>query len=286
MKFRFAFLIALVLWGATPGTPRDSGQAPSAEPLPLDLLVFAPHPDDEALGCSGVMLRAIAEGKRVGVVVLTNGAGFPQAASVITEKPLDQLTSSDFLTLAGTRQQQSVDGLELLGVGTTDLSFLGYPDSGLEPIYGSDSETPYRQEFTERSETFGVAVSDYHSQVHGRPAPYVKARILGDIVEILKTRRPKEIYVTNEADTHADHRAAFWFVRDAARAAGYTGDLLTFIVHGSARPETGEHRVKLTSGQVERKRLAIQAHQIPTVHDTLPEYAREEEVFWRVPVAP
>jgi LmbE family N-acetylglucosaminyl deacetylase len=33
----------------------------------------------------------------------------------------------------------------------------------------------------------------------------------------LKRLQPTEIYVTDEADGHIDHRAAFWFVREAAK---------------------------------------------------------------------
>lgn len=39
----------------------------------LDLLVFAPHPDDAELAMGGVMAKAIARGKRVGVADLTRG---------------------------------------------------------------------------------------------------------------------------------------------------------------------------------------------------------------------
>jgi bacillithiol biosynthesis deacetylase BshB1 len=41
--------------------------------MKLDLLVFAVHPDDAELGCSGTILKAIAEGKKVGIVDLTRG---------------------------------------------------------------------------------------------------------------------------------------------------------------------------------------------------------------------
>jgi len=41
--------------------------------MKLDLLVFAVHPDDAELGCSGTILRHIAAGKKVGIVDFTRG---------------------------------------------------------------------------------------------------------------------------------------------------------------------------------------------------------------------
>lgn len=41
--------------------------------LKLDILAFGVHPDDVELGCSGTLLSAIAEGKKVGIVDLTQG---------------------------------------------------------------------------------------------------------------------------------------------------------------------------------------------------------------------
>jgi bacillithiol biosynthesis deacetylase BshB1 len=39
----------------------------------LDLLVIAAHPDDAELGCGGMIARTVQEGKRVGIVDLTQG---------------------------------------------------------------------------------------------------------------------------------------------------------------------------------------------------------------------
>lgn len=44
-----------------------------ASTTPLDILIFASHPDDAELGCAGSICRWIAEGKTVGVVDLTRG---------------------------------------------------------------------------------------------------------------------------------------------------------------------------------------------------------------------
>lgn len=41
--------------------------------MKLDILVVAVHPDDAELGCSGTILKHLAEGKKVGIVDLTRG---------------------------------------------------------------------------------------------------------------------------------------------------------------------------------------------------------------------
>lgn len=41
--------------------------------MKLDILVFAVHPDDAELGCSGTILKHIALGKKVGIVDFTRG---------------------------------------------------------------------------------------------------------------------------------------------------------------------------------------------------------------------
>lgn len=38
------------------------------------MLVLAPHPDDETLGCGGLLARAADQGLRPRVAFLTNGA--------------------------------------------------------------------------------------------------------------------------------------------------------------------------------------------------------------------
>ncbi len=275
-------LVALCLSlrpGALAGQESDK-----REPAPLDILVIAPHPDDEAIGCTAVMLRALRKKQRVGVVLVTNGDGYPQAAAAVAKKPEARLEPADFLRLARIRQQHSVDALGTIGVRREDLVSLGYPDSGLKAIYESKDDEPYRQPFTGKAETYAAVIRDYHTLAHGRPAAYTRASVLADLEEIIKARKPGEVYVTGEADTHPDHRATFWFVRDAARAAGYRRPLFTFVVHGKP-PGGPAHRVALTEAEQDRKRAILKEYQtmLSPVHDHLAqEFTREEEVFWLV----
>jgi bacillithiol biosynthesis deacetylase BshB1 len=41
--------------------------------MKLDILAFGVHPDDVELGCSGTLMAALAEGKKVGIIDLTRG---------------------------------------------------------------------------------------------------------------------------------------------------------------------------------------------------------------------
>lgn len=49
----------------------------------LDLLVIAPHPDDAELGMGGAIARFIAEGRKVGILDLTNGEPTPHGSPEI-----------------------------------------------------------------------------------------------------------------------------------------------------------------------------------------------------------
>ncbi len=280
----------LLVWASltTVATSQSrDGAASSAgpHPAPLDILIVAPHADDEAIGCTAVMLRAIKAGKRVGIVVVTNGDGFPKAAAAITKKPQDQLVPADFIKLTGIRQQHTLTAMKKIGVKAAELIFLGYPDAGLGGVYAAEGTEPFRQRFTQKNETYGVVVPDYHTQVHGQPAPYVRDSVVGDMTEIIKACKPKEIYVTNEVDGHGEHRVSFWVVRDAVQAAGWRGTIFTYLVHGHTLPKGPVVRLSLTAEELEKKRAVVEeyAKHMSPIHDRLAEkFTKPEEIFWPI----
>src|SRR5215467_5232908 len=276
------------------------------------IVIFAPHPDDEVIGCAGIIMQALARGARVKVVDITSGDGFDAAAAGLAHKKVDEVSPDDFFALSRLRQTQSRNALEILGGKADDLIVLGYPDGDLGNLYDSTDEKVVRQQFTKKNETYALIQKDYHSSVHGEPAPYQRKSVLGDLVELLTTLQPTEIYVTDETDGHVDHRAAFWFVRDAAKQAGYKGAVYTYLVHGLPpwpypsgvtpnRPfESGKvdgevapcgmtwpppRRVALTPEQAQRKLKSIQAHNITVVgmpdhQKEMESFVKSEEVFW------
>jgi LmbE family N-acetylglucosaminyl deacetylase len=77
-----------------PGTPESdwAAWAPAYPPLDLsrchEMIVVAPHPDDEVLGVGGLMSTAAAAGIRVSVVAVTDGGGSHPGSPTITSDEL------------------------------------------------------------------------------------------------------------------------------------------------------------------------------------------------------
>ncbi len=252
-----------------------------------DLMVIAPHPDDEVIGCAGVILRALEAKKRVTVVILTNGDGHVALTAAVAKKEREQLTPEDFIKAGALRQSHSHAAMKRLGVPREDLIFLGYPDGGMEKMWQMDGASAFRQMLTQKRETYGVSAQDYHSVTHGQPAAYLKANVVTDLAEIMRARKPQEVFVSHESDKHGDHRAAFWYAREALRAAKLDARLLAFVVHGDPLKRVPDLRIKLTPAAYEIKKAALIDHTKGTspVHDGLvDEYLKPEELFWQFPI--
>lgn len=78
----------------------------------MNVLVIAPHPDDEAIGCGGSLCLHAARGDRVGVVFLSSG-----------ELGLHHLPPEEACQL---REKEAVAAAEILGI--TAWTFLRLPD--------------------------------------------------------------------------------------------------------------------------------------------------------------
>lgn len=67
--------------------------------------IFAPHPDDEVLGCGGLLQKLAANGNPIVLIHVTNGTQSHPNSQVYSQESLDII-----------RPQESVKALEVLGV--------------------------------------------------------------------------------------------------------------------------------------------------------------------------
>ena len=86
------------------------------------VVVFAPHQDDETLGCGGTIIRKIQLGSQVWVVYMTDGSR-TNNNHIYQYLPTDKLIEM--------RRLEALQACAVLGVAKERVSFLGYEDSTL-----------------------------------------------------------------------------------------------------------------------------------------------------------
>ncbi len=91
-----------------------------------NLLVLAPHPDDESLGCGGLIALLRESGNSVTVIFVTSGS----ASHTSRTHPPSVLSKM--------RELEATRACSALGVPITDLHFLRAPDSRLGDLQGPE----------------------------------------------------------------------------------------------------------------------------------------------------
>ncbi|MCS6863176.1 MAG: PIG-L family deacetylase, partial [Abditibacteriales bacterium] len=199
------------------------------EPSARDrLLIFAPHCDDETLGCGGLIAMARRIGAAIKVVVVTNGdASFSTAISNVKISPRQHIE------MAYARQAETLAAMRELGLSADDVIFLGYPDGGTAAMWFDcwDEQRLYRSRFTRRDR------SPYRNSF--RPnAPYCGTAAWEDIRRLIVEFKPTAVYTTHPNDVHRDHWATHAFVTAALESLKLEGNEvaqrarhLTYLIH-------------------------------------------------------
>lgn len=89
--------------------------------LPESVLIIAPHPDDEAIGCGGLIARLCAEGQAPHVVVMTGGGGSLRGYSDMPE--------SDVIKA---RRNLTLKSAKALGLPESNIHFLDFVDGHID----------------------------------------------------------------------------------------------------------------------------------------------------------
>jgi LmbE family N-acetylglucosaminyl deacetylase len=292
---RLSFLLLGALIALAPATARritvNSG---------TNLLVVAPHPDDETLGAGGLMQRVRAAGGRVSVVYLTDGDGYPEGVRV--EDRIESPTAKDYRGYGGKREHEARAALDTLQVGHRQATFLSFPDGGLSQLmrrYWSERRGAFRSPYTRLDRPPKSDIIVPHTEYRGED-------LSQELASIIATRRPTLILMPRKEDQHSDHCAAWFFVEDALGDVKrvhpeYTPDVVNYIVHWYGWPfdddeattlvappgllggTSGWISVPLTAKQQRVKREALQQYQtqVRVMDWFLGGFTRTNEVFSR-----
>jgi LmbE family N-acetylglucosaminyl deacetylase len=92
------------------------------------IVVVAPHPDDETLGCGGLIALAHAEGRAIKIIVLTDGCGSHPNSNTHPPHRLRDL-----------REHETLSAVAALGLDDTAVAFVRLPDRAL-PSEGAEAD--------------------------------------------------------------------------------------------------------------------------------------------------
>jgi LmbE family N-acetylglucosaminyl deacetylase len=188
------------------------------------ILVISPHPDDEVLAAGGLIAQAVKNGDTVHVVYLTSGDGFLRGLEFY--KRILKPNAQDYLNYGADRMQEAISAQGKLGVKPEQITFLGYPDGGLNKIWNNgQSGAVYT---SPRTKCPAVPYDEALSP----GASYTATSIQADLKKVLTDFGPTDIFVSDPQDSHSDHR---------------TGSLLALSAVASWQQSAPSHQVHVYS---------------------------------------
>jgi len=193
----------------------DAQDLPAAIPYPEvklssedRILIFSPHPDDEVLGCAGIIQKALLKNIPVEVVFFTYGDNNEWSFLLYRKHPVFFSKSVQGMGLI--RHDEAIAADKVLGLSTQQLIFLGYPDFGTLDIWYNhwNKRPPFVSMLTK------VRAVPYKNAF--RPgASYKGEEILDDLRAVLSRFKPTKIFISHPADHNVDHRALYLFTKIA-----------------------------------------------------------------------
>jgi len=168
------------------------------------ILILAPHPDDEVLGCGGIIQKSIKLNLPLRIVFLTYGDSNQWSFMLYRKRPVVMPKSVEAMGLI--RHDEAVAAAKELGVSSEQLFFLGYPDfSTLNIWYSHWGDLPPAKSMLTEVEAVP------YSNAFRPGALYKGDEILQDLKTIIREFKPTKIFLSHPGDHHPDHRALYLF---------------------------------------------------------------------------
>ena len=172
------------------------------------VLILAPHPDDEVIGCGGIIQKSVDMKLPLKIVFLTYGDNNQWSFLLYRKHPV--LMPKSVRLMGQVRHGEAENAAKILSVAPEQLVFLGYPDFRTLNIWYSH----WGKSSSARSMFTKVTAVPYDNAY--RPgALYKGGEILKDITDIIRDFKPTKIFVSHPADHNPDHRSLYLFTRVA-----------------------------------------------------------------------
>ena len=296
-------------------------EIPTIEPFEKTdrVLIISPHPDDDIIGCAGVIQRALEAGAKVKVVYITCGDNnifsvifYTDLLSIISSNKIFYLVDlilnwrERFITLGRIRMQEAINAEKVLGLEEKDLLFLGYPDHGTDQmfVFSWDRANPYHGSLG------GHSFVPYERGIVSNKV-FTAENLMEDLKSVISDFRPTKIFVAHPSDANGDHWASYLYILASLSDLGDTvtrPKIYPYLVHvpdwplprnyhpglvitppekffGDILPLVDWHQLKLTPQEIEKKHEAMLKHESQTRVSAfyLLAFVRQNELFGDFP---
>ena len=166
--------------------------------IPESVLVVAPHPDDETLGCGGAIALLRQLNIVVKVLIVSDGTQSHPNSIAYPPPVLKQL-----------RERESLAALAILGVAPEAVTFLGLPD-GAVPIASAEVMIP--------------GLGDTETRRHKDTETNTRRKYrdaIDSICQYLTDLTPSIMFLPWRKDPHPDHRASWQLFTTACKQLNY-----------------------------------------------------------------
>ena len=179
-----------------------------AESIPESILVVAPHPDDETLGCGGAIALLRQLDVLVKVAIVSDGTQSHPNSIAYPPPALKQL-----------RERESLAALAILGVAPEAVTFWGMPDGA---VPSASAEMIMR------------GLEDGEIGRWGDGEINIKRKkdrdVIASITRYLLDLTPAIIFLPWRKDPHPDHRASWQLFATACKRLSYKPRIIEYPI--------------------------------------------------------
>ena len=248
-----------------------------------DVLIFAARPGDAVVSAYATIRQAVAQGKRVVIVYVTNGDAQTDVARALADLPASATpTPRHYLDGASVLQELALQAARSsLDLEPEDVIFLAYPDGALHELTAKAPDEVVRSPFTAKDGLFDAGITPYRIARSGQGVPYSFNAIIHDLNDILVELNPAEIYLPSPASLDVTGAAAGRLIaRSLREVAPREARVFTYLqaLEGQASPDrrvpVADPAEKLQALDMFAARIGLESW--PAVPDAM----LDEELFW------
>jgi LmbE family N-acetylglucosaminyl deacetylase len=218
------------------------------------IFIIAPHPDDEILCCSNMIDQKIKQKENIKIIFLTNGDGLTDATPLEAQE------------YGRIRRKESRTAARFLGLDSSDLFFLNFPDRYLTNL---ENISPLQSIYTQQNKSSWDSAFPH--------TYYTRRNLKKNLISLFRRFEPDEIYIPSQNDYHPDHQVASHIIQEILAEMMISPEISEYTVHGKILRKHSENSGKLRLIRIFRS----QFHD--TFHRNFLEqfaYAPEEFIQW------